>query len=68
MLQYRIGNIAEEALDVFSDKWKCFAAEAAIERFLFLMKRISESRKQHESNVSIQAIVEQLLLSFMGEI
>jgi hypothetical protein len=52
----------------FSDAWRRFAAEADPERFVFLLNRIIDARKQYGSNVSIQAIVEQLLLSFMGVI
>jgi DNA polymerase-3 subunit delta' len=68
MLQCRIGNKSNETVEAFSAGWKRFAEEADPKRFLFLLDRISESRKQYGSNVSIQAIVEQLLLSFMGEI
>ena len=68
MLQYRIGVESKERLNDFSDEWKRFAAEADHERFVFLLDRIGEARKQYNANVSIQAIVEQLLLSFIGEI
>ena len=68
MLQYRIGNAEDDRLNAFSDDWKKFAANADHKRFTCLLDSVSKARKQYASNVSIQAIVEQLLLSFMGEI
>ena len=68
MIEYRIGKKDDEKMKVFPERWKSFIAGAEPERFLFLMDRISDARKQYTANVSIQAIVEKLLLSFMGEI
>ena len=68
MLNYRITKRQDSRLQHFSTKWKSFAASADIERFIFLMSRVSESRKQYGFNVNIQAIVEQLLLNFIGEV
>lgn len=68
MLEYRITKRKDNRLQHFSSKWRSFAATADIERFIYLLSRVSESRKQCGFNVSIQAIVEQLLLSFMGEV
>ena len=68
MLQYRMDRKDTAGLEIFSDKWKRFAEEADYQRFTSLLNRIFEARKQFTSNVSIQAIVEQMLLGFMGEI
>ena len=68
MLRFRFFRKDEELLKGFSDKWRFFAENADYQRFLILLDRISEARKRNEYNVSIQAIVDQLLLSFMGEI
>ena len=68
MLQHRITKRKDDRLQQISEGWKKFAATADIDRFVFLLNRISESRKQYGFNVNIQAIVEQLLLSFIGEI
>ena len=68
MLQCRIEKKEDERINSFSEKWKRFAAEADYKRFVVLLSKISEARKQYVSNVSMQAIVERLLLSFMGEI
>ena len=64
----RIEKKTDPRLGEFSEEWQRFSAEADYERFLFLMRRISEARQQHGFNVNIQVIIEQLLLSFMGEI
>ena len=51
----------------FPDEWLRFASSAGLERFSFLKDRISDARKQLASNVNLQAVLEQLLLSFIGE-
>ncbi len=68
MMACRIEKKTDPRLGEFSEEWQRFSAEADYERFLFLMRRISEARQQHGFNVNIQVIIEQLLLSFMGEI
>jgi len=68
MLNYRLSKRKDNRLQLFSTQWRSFAATADIERFVFLLNRVSESRKQYGFNVSIQAIVEQLLLNFIGEV
>jgi DNA polymerase-3 subunit delta' len=68
MLQHRITKKMDNRLQDISDEWKHFAVTADIKRFIFLLNRISDSRKQYGYNVNIQAIVEQLLLSFIGEV
>ena len=68
MLLFRITKHEDERLQDFSIKWKQFAEQAEPECFVFLLDRISESRKQCGFNVNIQTIIEQLFLDFMGEI
>jgi len=71
MLDCRLRTQAEQADHRFgglSADWRRFAAEADYEQFIRLLNSVSKARKQYEFNVSIQAIVEQLLLSFIGEI
>ena len=54
-------------LSEFPEEWKRFAAEADISRFTGLTDRIREARKQIAFNVNFQAVIEQLLLAFIGE-
>lgn len=68
MLKYRITKRKDKTISFLSDEWKRFAEEADPGRFTFLLDRVSNSRKQFGFNVNIQAIIEQLLLCFIGEI
>ncbi len=47
--------------------WQRFAREAGPERFAFLLDAIGEARKKTAANVNFQAVIEQLLLCFIGE-
>jgi len=67
LLRYRLTHDGGNALNEFPEGWKRFAAEAPPERFVFLNDRIREARKQCAFNVNFQAIIEQLLLIFIGE-
>lgn len=49
------------------DNWKSFSAKAGPENFSGLINAVSDARKQLESNVNFQAVLEQLLFVFMGE-
>jgi hypothetical protein len=49
------------------DNWKSFSAKAGPEDFSGLINAVSDARKQLESNVNFQAVLEQLLFVFMGE-
>ena len=49
------------------DNWKRFSAKAGPEDFAGLISAVSDARKQLESNVNFQAVLEQLLFVFMGE-
>ena len=67
LLKYRIGNAGPDLPEGFPKEWIRFADSAGMERFVFLTDRIAEARKQLEANVNFQAVVEQLLLTFIGE-
>ena len=54
--------------DEYPDAWQQFASDAPIDRFIMLSDKIHEARKQLSFNVNYQAIIEQLLLVFTGEI
>ncbi len=49
------------------DNWKRFSEKAGPEEFTGLINAVSDARKQIESNVNFQAVLEQLLFVFMGE-
>ena len=51
----------------FPAEWQKFAREAPAERFTALSDRVRDARKQTGYNVSFQAVIEQLLLTFIGE-
>lgn len=64
---YHICPGQEQDLSEYPDEWKRFAAEADVSRFTGLSDRIREARKQNAFNVNFQAVIEQLLLTFIGE-
>ena len=66
LLSYRLGFRSGIPSD-YPERWQKFAANALPGRFSFLLDRISDARKQNSSNVNFQAIIEQLLLVFIGE-
>ena len=47
--------------------WQKFSREAEPERFIDLLNAIGNARRQFQSNVNFQVIVEQLLFVIMGE-
>ena len=67
LLRFRTGSGEKPDLSEFPAEWKRFAAEADPERFSRLSDRISEARRQNAFNVNYQAVIEQLLLAFIGE-
>ena len=66
LLSYRLGFRNGIPSD-YPERWQKFAANALPGRFSFLLDRISDARKQNSSNVNFQAVIEQLLLVFIGE-
>ena len=67
LLQYRLRPDGKDKLNDFPAEWHRFAASAPLDRFTMLNDRISEARKQTVFNVNFQAVIEQLLLVFIGE-
>ena len=67
LLQYRLARDTRLTLKEFPAEWRRFAESAPIERFVFLTDRIRDARKQTVYNVNFQAVIEQLLLTFIGE-
>ena len=67
LLQYRLGKKADTSIDEYADAWKRFSEQADLDRFSLLSDRISQARRQISFNVSFQAVIEQLLLVFIGE-
>ena len=63
---YRFRGNKEE-ISFFPGEWIRFAAEAPLERLNGLTDKIRDARKQASFNVNFQAIIEQLLLVFIGE-
>ena len=66
-LKYRLFHEREDFPDDCSKEWQRFAESASLERFTLLADAISCARKQNASNVNFQAVIEQLLLTFIGE-
>ncbi len=67
LLRYRFSPEEEQDISDFPEAWKKFAAGASPDRFTVLNDRIREARKQVAFNVNFQAVIEQLLLTFIGE-
>lgn len=66
LLMHCLKKTDEKHLSEFPRKWVLFSSSALPESFSFLFDRISCARTQCLSNVNFQAIVEQLLLDFIG--
>ena len=67
LLRCRIDHQKQYSLDEFPEEWKRFSGKSPLERFTNLTDKISEARKQCTFNVNFQAVIEQLLLIFIGE-
>ena len=67
LIQYRLGEVTADYVQVFSQKWLVFAQCAGMNHFTFLLDQIAEARKKVAFNVGFQVVIEQLLLSFIGE-
>ena len=68
LLKYRLSPERKtDSVKQFPPEWQRFAASAPLERFVFLNHVISDARKQVVSNVTFQAVIEQMLLAFIGE-
>lgn len=67
LLQYRLYRDQKDFPDTFPAEWQKFADSAELEKFSLLQDSISAARQQCEFNVNFQAVIEHLLLIFMGE-
>ena len=67
LLKYRLYHEQKDYPEAFPPEWRKFAAFAPLERFSHLIDLIVSARKQNSYNVNFQAVVEQLLLGFIGE-
>ena len=67
LLHCRIDKNGQYPLKEFPEEWLRFAEYAPLEKFAGLSDKIREARKQNAFNVNFQAIIEQLLLTFIGE-
>ena len=67
LLKFRYTSRESEDVRDFPEEWLKFAAEASPEQFAALSDKIRNARKQNTFNVNFQCIIEQLLLSFLGE-
>jgi DNA polymerase-3 subunit delta' len=64
---HRFSGQGHVDISEFPTSWQRFASEASPERFTELSDKIIEAKKQTSFNVNFQAVVEQLLLAFIGE-
>ncbi len=67
LLKYRLFHDGKDYPEDYSKEWQRFAEKAPLERFTLLTDAIACARKQNASNVNFQAVIEQLLLTLIGE-
>lgn len=67
MLRCRLLN-EFDSISFLPEHWIGFARRCRLDAFCVLLDRITEARKQTESSVNFQALIEQLLFSFMEEV
>ena len=67
MARFRFGQGNSGETAGLAENWKRFSANAGPEDFTGLISAVNDARRQLESNVNFQAVLEQLLFVFMGE-
>lgn len=67
MACFRFGQGNSGGTAGLAENWKRFSADAGPEDFTGLINAVNDARRQLESNVNFQAVLEQLLFVFMGE-
>ena len=67
MARFRFGQGNSGGTAGLAENWKRFSADAGPEDFTGLINAVNDARRQLESNVNFQAVLEQLLFVFMGE-
>ena len=68
LLKYRLLHHEQDLPMDYPAEWLKFAESAPLERFAYLNDLIVNARKQTNYNVNFQAVIEHLLLGFIGEI
>lgn len=68
LLLARLNPLQSREISDFPTEWQRFAAGASAEKFTALTDKIRTAREQIRFNVNFQAVIEQLILSFIGEI
>ena len=67
MLESRLSPGAARKVAHLPLNWQVFSQKADMDRFTMLLDAVSEARKQIQSNVNFQAVLEHLLFIWMGE-
>ena len=67
MLEEHFHPGSGKRLSSLSPAWQKYIRNADVGRFAFLMDTICETRRQLQSNVNFQAVIEHLLFTLMGE-
>ena len=67
MARFRFSRGNSGEIAGLPENWKRFSEKAGPEDFSGLINAVNDARKQLESNVNFQAVLEQLLFVFMGE-
>ena len=67
MARFRFSRGSSGEIAGLPENWKRFSEKAGPEDFSGLINAVNDARKQLESNVNFQAVLEQLLFVFMGE-
>ena len=65
--RYRLLRNNEDLIREFPANWQNWAKQSDLSRFTLLADAVRNARKEIDSNVNYQAVIEQLLLVFMGE-
>ena len=67
LLLVRLGCLKPEAAAQFPDAWQRFAHSADPERFAGLLETVREARRMRNNNVTLQAVLDRILLRLMEE-
>ncbi|MBR6030225.1 MAG: DNA polymerase III subunit delta' [Clostridia bacterium] len=67
LLLCRLGRLPASQLEAFPEDWQRIAEKAPLESFAAIMNTLSEARLMKQSNVTWQAVVEQILFCLMEE-
>lgn len=65
LMQVNLHQTDMEAIQDYPPLWQCIAREAGVETFIHMRDAIRDAKKMRESNVTWQAVIEQLLLQLL---